>query len=1165
MNSDVLTVSLLGPPLVSLRGKTIEIKRKKVRLLFYYLASQNQPVNREALANLLWPGDSEVSGRKNLREALSNLKNSIPDVNFLFSQGDTIFLNREAVVSDVYEFEKIIFQVRKNLDISQPGAFSESVYRKIHEAISLWRSPAFIPEVASTDPEPYQSWVIEKSEAIDYWHQLMLEWMVDHSIVSGNLNEAVSWLSQTLLLDPLNTEYNIYMLNCLRDMRAYSELHHFCDRLEEVYQNTQMPAVLRETVDRVKGIVDQPVLERSLVWKDLSKSEVHFTGRDREISLLKNRLYNNGMVFLQGEWGSGKSRLLKQFYLSLEVIPRLIYYQCVSGDEKIPYHALIEGMKKIVSAEEWRALNPLFARALYPYFPELADYRADLKPEALANCLQISHLLPETFYALFALLARQRKCLYILDDAHWCDPESIEILLFIHKKGGPEEIGTAIVAFCNQCAPEWLTNQMNSFAAERSIDFCSILPFGPEEIDEITFYLLGRRPSVEEKSWLLAESGGNPSLLIGLLVQIREEREIFLKKDHFKLNEELKTRVQKLLHTNNPAQREILMAAAVLGNQFQVDQLRYLVDQPMKQFVQELGNLQQKQLLRTCRFTPSGEGLEFCHGVVLRYLEDEVSVQQKWLYHNRAVEVLKSSGNFQIENLFSIARHLHLANRNGEAFDYWVEAGELAVRMGQAALVEEAYGQALSLVDIIRDQCSDDAYYQFVRTWSDFAFDIGNLDSVVKIYQHAQMIGQMRKSSRILSFAESGFALLQFLAGKHDFAMQTLDQVIKTLTQADQKEELIRSYSIRGVLKTFKGDFFGALADYQMVHARFEASPRGEFQNMLLFTGAYEVLSLGLIGNTAQAETVAAEAIRLARTENRANYVAITSAALACVQFIEGNFHEAQENIRYLKFERVGFGVDWWKMLVRVVEAKIYLDRGEVVLSWKLVSDFIQANEQSPKSRTSVTLAYGVLGDIYRYLQDDETAQKYYQRGAELATNGFVRMMNQFGLLLCTSQSNSIEGLPSLEDLILQVKDNQYTLLLLQFRVNQALAEMKRDRKVIQNPEIEECLRQIRAGTGNGIDDFLGLLRILSSSQNGSQFIVQLKSLFKKAAQYELFWYELDLIEILMVEDVDKADLGELRKAHSHLLNRLRQSVNSGEISKKVKLFLRSRSRLKSG
>jgi DNA-binding SARP family transcriptional activator/tetratricopeptide (TPR) repeat protein len=1163
MNSDVLMVSLLGPPLVSLRGKTIEIRRKKVRFLFYYLAAQNQPVNREALVNLFWPDDSEVVGRKNLREALSNLRSSIPAMDFLSLRGDTISLNHEVVTSDIREFEKIVLQVRQNLDISQPGAFTEPVYLKIREAIALWRSPAFIPEVSSTDPDPFQSWVIEKGEAIDYWHQLMLEWMVDHSIVSGNLNEAVNWLSQTLLLDPLNTEYNIYMLNCLRDMQAYSELHHFCDRLEELYHSAHMPAVLRETVERVKEVANDPVLERSLVWKDLSKSEVHFTGRNNEMALLKKRLYNNGMVFVQGELGSGKSRLLKQFYLSLEVIPRLVYYQCLPGDEKIPYHALIEGMKKIISAAEWRELNPLFARALFPYFPELSDFRQDLKAEEFSNCLQLSHLLPETFYSLFTLLARQRKCLYVLDDAHWCDPESIDVLLFIHKKGGPEEIGTAIVAFCNQCAPEWLTNQLSSFAVERSIDFCSILPLTPEEIGELTFYQVGRKPSTEEKNWLLFESGGNPALLIGLLTQLRGSEDFLFYKDNFQLTDELRDRIKKLLHSLNPVQREILTAAAVMGEQFQVDQLRYLVDLPMKQFIQELGNLQQKQLLRTCRFTPQGEGLEFCHGLVLRYLEEEIPAQQKWLYHNRAVETLKSSGNFQIENLFSIARHLHLANRNVEAFDYWMEAGELAVRVGKPDLVNRAFGQALALADIVYEQCTDEAYYHLVRTWSDFAFDVGDMSAVVQIYQHARMVGQARRNPRIQGFAESGFALLQSLSGHHDFAMQSLEQCIAALAQAGEKEELVRSYGIRGVLKTLNGDFWGAQSDYQIVHRMFAESPHGEFQNMLLFSGAYEVLSLGLIGDTAQAKAVATEVLHWARLENRSNYVAITSAALACVQFIEGRFPEAQENLRYLEFERVGFGVDWWKMLMQVVEAWIYLDQGEVAMSWKLATDFIRANEQSPKARTGVSLAYGIMGNLYRYLEDYETAQKYYQRGLEFATNHFVATLCQLGLLSCAANGSSAEGDPHLEELLSRVKEQHYELLLLQFQVNQVLYELRQGRPVIPNPRIDDCLRQIPEQAGVGISDFLAILHDFSSPRRvGDDEVGSCKAFFEKATQYGVYWYELMLLEIWMEISTDKAERTELRRIHRRLLEQLRQSTNGGEISKTVRAFLRSPNRL---
>jgi DNA-binding SARP family transcriptional activator len=71
-----LSLSLLGPFQAALDGQTVAgFESDKVRALLAYLALEaDRPHRRETLAGLLWPERPERSARRNLNQALYNLR-----------------------------------------------------------------------------------------------------------------------------------------------------------------------------------------------------------------------------------------------------------------------------------------------------------------------------------------------------------------------------------------------------------------------------------------------------------------------------------------------------------------------------------------------------------------------------------------------------------------------------------------------------------------------------------------------------------------------------------------------------------------------------------------------------------------------------------------------------------------------------------------------------------------------------------------------------------------------------------------------------------------------------------------------------------------------------------------------------------------------------------
>ena len=69
-----INVHLLGRPYVEVDGERINFPYKKAEGFFYYLCVKKN-ATREEIIYVLWGADNENVGRKNLREAVYQIKN----------------------------------------------------------------------------------------------------------------------------------------------------------------------------------------------------------------------------------------------------------------------------------------------------------------------------------------------------------------------------------------------------------------------------------------------------------------------------------------------------------------------------------------------------------------------------------------------------------------------------------------------------------------------------------------------------------------------------------------------------------------------------------------------------------------------------------------------------------------------------------------------------------------------------------------------------------------------------------------------------------------------------------------------------------------------------------------------------------------------------------
>ena len=151
-------------------------------------------------------------------------------------------------------------------------------------------------------------------------------------------------------------------------------------------------------------------------------------GRDRDLAVLDQALdEGRGMVVVAGEAGIGKTRLVH------ELLPRrpetALVAICPPFREPYTLGPVVDAVRRLADHVVGVPLTGL-AGALRPVFPEWAN-QLPPAPEPLPDAAAARHRLLRAFAELIDCLG---VGLLVLEDAHWADETTLELLLFLQAR-----------------------------------------------------------------------------------------------------------------------------------------------------------------------------------------------------------------------------------------------------------------------------------------------------------------------------------------------------------------------------------------------------------------------------------------------------------------------------------------------------------------------------------------------------------------------------------------------------------------------------------------------------------------------------------------------------------------------------------------------------------
>ncbi len=598
-------LSLLGPPRLEVGQRTIPLRSKKTPVMLAYLALEG-PTPRARLAGLLW---ESPGARTNLRSELYRLNRVAPGI--VLRAGKELAL--DAVEVDVHSFEALL----------DAGRYKEALERY---------KGSFLADLNPRVSPELEEWI--------HYHRARLQTRHSEALLrlaqrTEDPQTALTYLGTLRAADPLNEE-------ALREAMR---------RLVALGEHRRALALYREHaafLERELGLPPEPetraLAEAATRGSTRSKKRADrpFAGRERELLALTEAHLAGRTVFLSGEPGIGKTRLIREFVRHLD--KKSLFLRARPGDRGVPYGTLARGIRELLALgaepEGW------VRRELARILPELGE-----PPEGENRVRFI-----QAFVELLAPFTGE-DWVWGVDDLQYLDAASAELLLGIAAQMPPRPL---LIAFRGgELGPKearWVHEQLGQ---GRAVE----LKLGPLDA-AATARMLGVPPELAER--LAAYAGGNPFFL-QQLAQARTQK---------LPPSQVQALIQERLLSLTPLPRRLAELAAVAGEGYDLEVATAILQSAPLDLAEASDALERLGLFRRGR--PA-------HDLVAEAIYQGLAEETRRMWHR----VLASALVGRVPPA-SLARH-HLAAGDR------VQAAERFLEAARAAELGFAYQESLDL------------------------------------------------------------------------------------------------------------------------------------------------------------------------------------------------------------------------------------------------------------------------------------------------------------------------------------------------------------------------------------------------------------------------------------------------------------------------------------
>ncbi|UQA57665.1 protein kinase domain-containing protein [Polyangium aurulentum] len=649
--------------------------------------------------------------------------------------------------------------------------------------------------------------------------------------------------------------------------------------------------------NRLEAFRVEPESRSSVLGVPGGRRAARIVGRDLELDALTNRWAGvktgaGHVTILLAEPGVGKSGLLRAFGASLQDEPHhWIECRCSPQTRNTPMQPIINGIARVAGisrsdpSEERRAkLERRFAQYALPS-DAIALLSSLLAPSS--HHPGLLNLSPErqrqkTLEVLLVLLQEltaDKPLCFVVEDLHWADPSTLELLELLVQHGPSNGIFTLLT-----CRPEMRIPWPPGLHLTTLV--LPKLPRG--RVEEIILELTGGKPMPKEVlDQLVARTDGVPLFVEELTKAVLEANVLHDRGDHYELEgplppltipatlrESLTARLDNLGKAKRTAQ-----LAATLGREFTYDVLSRVSPLDEASLQQDLAALVSRELVHQSGILPRAR-YTFKHTLVQEIAYESLLKNARKQHHRHIAEVLEESFPALAESQpEQLAHQWASAGVTDRAVGYLLRAAQKSMQRWANA---EAIGQLSKALELLEAQTESTERARLelvVRTALGVPLMLTKgyaAAEVEQTYARAFELGKVAGERAELFPAVWGLWLFYLVRGRYKMALGLADQLSRLAEGSPDPSTRLCAHLACGNTRLMLGELERARIEFERCVALHDASTSRSLayvygQDPGMYCRGFLSWTLWLLGYPEQAVKMGEESISYGRAAAHPN------------------------------------------------------------------------------------------------------------------------------------------------------------------------------------------------------------------------------------------------------------------------------------------------------
>jgi class 3 adenylate cyclase/predicted ATPase len=605
-------------------------------------------------------------------------------------------------------------------------------------------------------------------------------------------------------------------------------------------------------VYEVTGRKEKPESKRGV--EELNPTEM--IGRDEEFNLLldavqKLREPKRQVVCVIGEAGLGKSRLKKEFRETISDEVDWIESACLPHTQKIGYSLFIpllrrhfnlkedeehsEAIRKIrEKLEEIFGDQPDRIDEVAPFIGHVLSIRFEEFSEMI-NYLDPQQLRDRIFMAIRDLLvaeSRRRPLIVALDDLHWIDPLSLELIYFLMDTVPVE---SPLMLLCiyrpERTDPCWGIGETAPKKVSDAYTEIFLQRLSPDDSRRLLESLIDLEEAEALKEMILEKSGGNPFYMEEVLRSLIDDKllvrtdgkwivrgEVSEIRVPDSLDQVINARIDKL--EDEP--KYVLQKSSVIGREFE-----YIILKEVTPDVPVLDDHLERLCALDMLHPADEEFLRYVFGHIVTYdiTYSSITAPRRRRYHGQVGDCIERLYRESLERFYGIlAHHYGESDNHTKAVVYLTLAGHQARMLYDNQNARSFYRAGLERFERLSDEEAEklEKYKgEIYEGLGDVLQILGEYDEAIEYYLK-RLDTAISPSHR--ASIKRRIGLVYEKKGEWNKVMDYFDQALNELKVEPDEVEEARIYNAIGKFYYNRGEYPKAIETLSRVLELVEGS-----------------------------------------------------------------------------------------------------------------------------------------------------------------------------------------------------------------------------------------------------------------------------------------------------------------------------------------------------